>query len=202
MVTSAPRSRWKPQQRVVVHLVDMIAGQEQHLVDRPGQVQVEAHRVGRALLPARRVAALRAHVRLQQADAAGRAVQVPRPAQADVLVQRAGLVLRQHRHVEDARVDAVGQREVDHPVLARKRHRRLGAIRGEDAEGRAFAAGQDHCQDIHRRPPLNRRVAPLGTLHSKRSNASSSTSALITTLRPTVTFGGICARLPTIVGPV
>ncbi len=45
-------------------------------------------------------------------------------------------------------------------------------------------------------------VAPLGTAPSNLSKASSSTSASITTLRPMVTLGGMCARLPTMVGPV
>ena len=63
----------------------------------------------------------------EQAHAAGGAVKIPRPAHADMLVQRARLVLSQHRHIEDTRVNTIGQRKIDNAVLAPERHGRLGA---------------------------------------------------------------------------
>ena len=57
------------------------------------------HRVGGAAIPLRRAAA--GDVRLEHADAARVAVEVPRPARADVVVQRARVVLRQDQHVVD-----------------------------------------------------------------------------------------------------
>ena len=49
--------------------------------------------------------ALAAQVRLQQRDAAALPVEVPRPADADVVVQRARPVLREHADAGDAGVD-------------------------------------------------------------------------------------------------
>ncbi len=187
------------QHGVVIHLVDVVAGEQQHLLDVADDLEVEAHRVGGALLP-RAGMSFGALVRLEQADAACGAVEIPRTAEADVLVERAGLVLRQHRDVEDAGVDAVGEREVDHAVFAREGHSGFRAQGGEHSERGPFAPGQDHREDAHRSPPST--VAPVGTTPSNRSNASSSTSASITTLRPTVMLGGMCALLPTMVGPV
>ena len=105
-------------------------------------VDVAQDRVGGAAVPLGELAAL--DVGLQQLDAAPVAVEVPRPAEADVVVERARVVLGQDDDVVDVRVDAVGQREVDDPVLAAERHRRLGPLLGEDREAFALAAREDH----------------------------------------------------------
>ena len=83
-------------------------------------------------------------VRLEQLDPAPVAVEVPRPAEPDVVVERARVVLGQDDDVVDVRVDAVGQREVDDPVLATERHGRLGPLLGQDREALALAAREDH----------------------------------------------------------
>ena len=46
----------------------------------------------------------------------------------DVLVQRCRVVLRQHEHANDIRVDAIRDRHIDQTILAAERHRRLRAI--------------------------------------------------------------------------
>src|SRR5699024_10953956 len=76
----------------VVHLVDVVAGQDHHIlrviqVDEP-DVLIDG--VGGALVPG---AALAAHIGRQDVDAAGGAVQVPGHAAADVAVQLQGPVL-------------------------------------------------------------------------------------------------------------
>ncbi len=131
-------------ERLVVHLVDVVAGEDQHDVGGVvlDDVDVAQDRVGGAAIPLGELAAL--DVRLQQLDAAAVAVEVPRPAEADVVVERARVVLGQHDDVVDVRVDAVGQREVDDPVLAAEGHRRLGPLLGEDREAFALAAREDH----------------------------------------------------------
>ncbi len=68
------------------------------------------------------------------------------PAALDVLDQRVRLVLREHRDLADAGVDAVRQREVDDAELAAERRRRLAAILGQVPEALAAAAGHDHGQ--------------------------------------------------------
>ncbi len=93
-------------------------------------VDVLEDRVRRAAVPLGDPAA--GDVRLEHPDAAVVAVQVPRPAHADVVVERAGVVLGQDDDVVDVRVDAVGEGEVDDAVLAAERHSRLGAQRRED----------------------------------------------------------------------
>ena len=70
---------------------------------------------------------------LEEADAALASVEVPRPADADVIVHRVRPVLGKHRHVVHVGVDAIAQRKVDDAVLARERHGRLRSLQGQDA---------------------------------------------------------------------
>ncbi len=116
--------------------------------DRVGRVvldhvEVAQHRVGGAAVPLRHAAAR--DVRLEQLHTAVVAVEVPRPAQPDVVVERARVVLGQDDDVIDIGVDAVRQREVDDPVLAAEGDGRLGPLLGQDRETLAFAAREDHC---------------------------------------------------------
>ena len=105
-------------------------------------VEVLEHRVGGPAIPLGDPPP--GDVRLEQLHAAGVAVEVPRPPEADVIVQRAGVVLGQDDDVVDVGVDAVRQGEVDDPVLAAERHRGLGPNGREDREALTFAAGEDH----------------------------------------------------------
>ena len=74
----------------------------------------------------------------------------PRAACADVVVERVRVVLRQDDHVVDVGVDAVAQREVDDPVLARKGDGGLGTHAREDREALTLASGQhDREQALH-----------------------------------------------------
>ena len=150
---------------LVVHLVDVVAGQDQDR--RPSRVlddvEVLEDRVGGPAVPLRDAAA--GDVRLEHPDAAGVAVQIPRPAHADVVVERARVVLGQDDDVVDVRVHAVGEGEVDDPVLAAERHGRLGPHRREDGESLALAAGEYHRhRRLHRVVPSSsspRRVPGL-----------------------------------------
>ncbi len=115
-------------------------------------VHVPEDRVGGPAIPLGDTAAC--DVRLKELDAAGVAVEVPGSPEPDVVVQRVRVVLRQDEHIVDVRVHAVRQREVDDPVLAAERDRRLGAHGREDREALAFAAGEDHRhRPLHGRPP-------------------------------------------------
>ena len=133
-------------ERAVVHLVDVVAGEDEHevgarLVDR---LAVRLDRVGGAAIPLAR--AVPRDVRLHDADAAGVAVEVPWPPDADVVVERARVVLRQDEHARDARVDAVREREVDDPVLAGERHGGLRPDPREQREALPFPAREDDGQ--------------------------------------------------------
>ena len=132
------------QERRVVHLVDVVAGEDQDVVGAAvlDDVEVLEDRVGGAAVPLGDPAP--GDVRLEHLDPARVPVEVPRPAEADVVVERARVVLGQDDDVGDPGVHAVAQREVDDPVLAPERHGRLGAHGREDGQAFALAAGEDH----------------------------------------------------------
>ena len=106
------------------------------LLDR---VDVLVDRVGRPRVPL----LLAAVVRRAHADELLQAARQEVPAEADVLVQRARLVLGQDEDPPEPRVDAVREREVDDPVGPPEGHRGLRATRRERLEPLALAAGQD-----------------------------------------------------------
>ena len=143
-------------ERLVVHLVDVVASQDEDRVGRVvvDDVEVLEHRVGRAAIPLRNATA--GDVRLEHPDAACVPVEVPRPAEPDVVVERARVVLGQDDHVVDVRVHAVREREIDDPILAAERDGGLRANGREDGQPLTLAAGQDDC---HR--PLHERVSPV-----------------------------------------
>ena len=128
-------------------------------------VEVAQDGVGRAAVPLGDLAAR--DVRLEELDAAAVAVEVPRPAQADVVVERARVVLGQDDDVVDVRVDAVREREVDDPVLAAERHGRLGPLLGQDREALALATREDH----RHRPFPGGDASTRPRLHAGRSTS-------------------------------
>lgn len=100
---------------------------------------------------------------MEQTDTAVLPIKVPGATDADMLVERVRAVLGQNTDRGEARVDAVGEREVDDPVLATERHHQLRALARQDTETLALPAGQDHHHDsFHgrfpywRSPPLER----------------------------------------------
>src|SRR5450759_2980860 len=129
---------------LVVHLVDVVAGEDQDRVSRRllDDVEVLEDGVGRAAVPLGD--APPGDVRLQDPNASVVAVEVPGPAHADVVVERSGIVLSQNDDVVDVRVDAVREREIDDPILAAERDGGLRAHRREDRQPLSFAAGEYH----------------------------------------------------------
>jgi hypothetical protein len=69
------------------------------------------------------------------------------PGLGNVPVQAVALVLGQHGDPAVAAVDQVGQREVDQPVVAGKRHGGLGAVGGERGQPFTLTPGQDDRKD-------------------------------------------------------
>ena len=111
------------EERAVVHLVNMIARQDQHLrgAVRTNDVEVLVDGVGCASVPL----ATDALRRRQHLDEFLAAQLKPGPAVHEVTNQRVRLVLRQHADAANARIEAVRQREVDDAVLATEEYRRL-----------------------------------------------------------------------------
>ena len=128
--------------RAVVHFVNVIAGQYEHLVGRvlADQVEVLVNAVCRAEVP------VLPHLLLRRDDLdelAELAAQVA-PAAMDVLDQRLRLVLRHDEDLPDSGIDAVGQGEIDDTELARERGRGFGADLGQVLQSGAAAASHDH----------------------------------------------------------
>ena len=80
--------------------------------------------------------------------------------------RRVALVLRQHDDRRKPRVDEVREHEVDQPVDAAERHRRLGPVGGQRHQPLALAAGQHDPQNLVRHvgnlPPRARIRRPPG----------------------------------------
>ena len=128
--------------RAVVHLVDVIPGEDQH-VQRPvraDDLHVLPERVGGALVPLGAALLLGRDDLDELAELAAKVA----PATLDVLDQRVRLVLGEDRDLPDPGVDAVRQCEVDDPELAAERRRGLASVLGEVPQTLAAAAGHDN----------------------------------------------------------
>ena len=127
----------------IVHLVNMVAGQDQHVIrvialDK-GDVLID--RVGCALVP---FGILALGIGRQDLHAAVRGVQTPRLAVADVLIELQRLILRQDADRIDLGVYAVGKREIDNAVLAAERDGRLGRVFRQNHQTAALTTCQEH----------------------------------------------------------
>ena len=146
-------------EQAVIHPVELVARQDQVLVHVPflEQPLVFAHRIGRALKPAGAGGGLlgRQHLNKTLAKTGGEVVTL-----AEVTVERRAVELRQHVHLVDAGIDAVADRNINQPILARQRHGRLGPRLGEGEKTGPGSAAKDDGQDsFHQRsPPCTVRV--------------------------------------------
>jgi len=139
------------EQRGIVERVDLIAGQDEHVLrlGRFDEVQVLIEGVDGAGVPALAVALLR---RPDLDVLAELAVQKTPPAM-HVTDQGLRLVLGQHSDPAQLRVDAVREREVDCPVAAAEWHRGLGLARRQTAEPAAGAACENEGHSLVRPLP-------------------------------------------------
>ena len=85
----------------IVHLIDVVAGEDEHIVGiiAVDEVEVLVDGIGRALVPVGGLAAL---IRRQHHDTAAHAVKVPRLAVADILIEHQRLILGQYADGIDA----------------------------------------------------------------------------------------------------
>ena len=139
------RSHMVLQHERVVHFVDMVAGQHHHVFGVAGldDVHVLVNRVGRAAVPVFFVHPLLGGQQVHHFIEFGAQ---KAPAALQVAQQRVRLVLRDHADAANARVHAVGQREIDDAEFATEIHRRLGALVGELLQARA-ATAREHQGD-------------------------------------------------------
>ncbi len=113
----------------VIHLVNVVAGQDQRVAGRGllDRVDVLVDRVGRPLIPHLGDPLLgRDHL-----DVLAELAAEELPPLVDMPVQAGGLVLRQHEDLANVGVDAVREGEIDDPVNAAERDRRLGTVPGQ-----------------------------------------------------------------------
>ncbi|PAV92443.1 hypothetical protein WR25_20465 [Diploscapter pachys] len=125
----------------VIHLVDVIAGQDHHIFDVIGldDVDVLVDRVGGAFIPLEFADPLAGGQDVEAFVAFG-AQEVP--AALQVADQRMRLVLGRDADAADARIDRVRQREIDDPALAAEIDRGLGARVGQFHQPAAAPARQ------------------------------------------------------------
>ena len=154
-VTSAPESLCCSQHQPVVHLVDVVAGEDQHVLGLLGAdgVDVLVDGVGGAQVP---VLAHPLHGR-QDLDELAQVAGHDVPALADVAVQRQRLVLGEDVDVAQVGVDAVGERDVDDAVDAAEGDRRLGAVAGQGIQALPRASRQQDSQRVFHRLSVDER---------------------------------------------
>ena len=134
--------------RPVIHLVDVIARQDEHMrrVMRADEVQVLEYRIGGAAIPVRADLLLSGY---QFDEFTEFAAQIA-PAPLNVLNQRLCFVLGQHRDLPYAGIHAIRQDEVDDLEFAAEGCRRFAAMLGERLQPFAAAARHDHRQSSAR----------------------------------------------------
>jgi hypothetical protein len=129
----------------VVHLVDVVARQDQHVLggDVVDERQVLADGVGGALVPL--VPEL--HLRRDLLDELVEALREEAEAGGQVPAEGVRLVLREDEDLADVRVDAVREREVDDPEDRTEGHRGLGPDVREGPQPLTHAPCHDDRQD-------------------------------------------------------
>ncbi|MNI56686.1 hypothetical protein D3C73_1117050 [compost metagenome] len=113
------------QHGVIIHLVDMVTGQNQHMlrIKLIHKFQIAVNRVCRPPVPA---ATVLPFMRRQYEYPAILAVQVPIAAYPNVRMQHKRLILRQHAHGINPGIGAIAQREINNPVGSPKINSGLG----------------------------------------------------------------------------
>ena len=135
----------EPHHLQVVHLVDVVTGQHDHVARllAHDRIEVLIDGVGGALIPLLADALLRR----QDLDELAELFGDDAPSLADVAVERQRLVLRGDEDAPEARVDAIAEDEIDDAVRATEVDRRFGAIAGQ--RGEAFADPSREHDDQH-----------------------------------------------------
>ena len=133
-----------PQNAAVIHSVKLIAAEDDIVIDLPLEevAEVLPDRVGCSLIPLRSLGSLLRGEDLHEA----RCEIVELETGIDMPVQRHAVELGEHVDAANAGVETIAYRNVDQPVLAAKRHRRLGAFLRQGKEPGAGAAPHNYCQ--------------------------------------------------------
>ena len=125
----------------IVHFVDMIAGQNDDVVNAMAgnNVDILKDRIGGALIPAIFRDHLAGGQNIETFIALG-AEEIP--ATLQMPDQAVGFILGGHADPPDAAIHGIGEGKIDDPRLAAKKYRRLGAPVGQFFEPRTAPASQ------------------------------------------------------------
>src|SRR6266542_4968925 len=130
------------QEFAIVHAVEMIAGKYEQRIDTPVANVREplTYSVGGSLKP------LWAFRRLFGSHYFDKAVGKLRKAIGlrQMTVERSRVVLREHKHLEDIRVDAIRNSDIDEPVFAAYRYGGLGPFLREWKQTLSCTTTENH----------------------------------------------------------
>src|SRR5262249_3530809 len=136
-----------PQHELVVHLVDVVAGENQNVprLLGPDGINVLVNRVRRTQIP---VFAHALHGRQNFNEFAQIAGHDVAPAFADVAVKAECLVLSEDVNVAQVGVDAIGKGDVDDAVVSAKGHGWFSAVAGQRIQPLTGASRQQYSQRV------------------------------------------------------
>src|SRR5687768_873004 len=111
---------------------------------------------------------------------------------SQVAIQGGRVVLRQHEHLEDIRVDAVGYRDINETIFSAKRHRGFRALLSERKQAGSRTTTKNYREQIMLRRHDSHRLQEMVFARENRRKAS-----LVS--RPCVFAKGFCTvQLPLI----
>ena len=141
----------------VVHLVDVVAGENQDVLGVVGfdEGHVLVDGVGGSGEPGTLFPG--AQIGRENVNAAVRDVEIPGLAGADVAVKLERAVLGQDTDGVDAGIGAVGERKVDDAILSTEGDAGFCHILGQSIEARTLPAGEKHRNTalLHMQPPFD-----------------------------------------------
>ena len=123
----------------IVHLIDMITRQDQHIfrIVTLHVVQVLVDRIRRPCIP---FAVDTLLIRRKHRHTADIPVKIPGNTDPDMGIETKRLILRQHTHGVNTRIDTVTERKVDDPVFAAERYSRFCNLRRKHTQSASLTA--------------------------------------------------------------
>ena len=139
-----PRADVVPDQFGVIHLVDMVATQNQQVFRLAffDRINVLVDSISRSLVPV----LVKALLRGQDVDEFVELATQESPAEIHMSVKTDGLVLRQNQDLSQSAVDAIRQRKIDDTIGTAEWYRRFGPVSRQWFQTRPFTSGQYQCQ--------------------------------------------------------
>ena len=147
-----------------VHAVDVVGAEDDDIVRLfvINQVQRLQDGIGRTVVPALTTTLLSRH----GSDVLrGGSRQVP--CLGNVAVQRMGLVLGQHRNLEETGVDKIGQHEIDQAIGTAERNGGLSAVFRQRKKALSLTAGKDNGKDIWKASHITQSIDVFWIAQSK-----------------------------------